>query len=134
MFDINDSTRRAESPGAEPGARLRLTLAASADGEEETVVECDAAAGMLIVDRTQSSLSFDSGPVEFQEFQRWDSPRAEVEMRLLVDGSVAEMFIDGLSMTTRAYPTKRDSTGVSLDAVGGVVKLLSAESWPLAAI
>lgn len=53
---------------AEPGAWLRLTLAASVDGEEQTVVECDAVAGMLIVDRTQSSLSSDSDR-DLREFQ-----------------------------------------------------------------
>lgn len=55
-------------------------------------------------------------------------------MRILVDGSVVEMFIDGLSVTTRVYPTNQDSTGVQLAAGGGVVQLRSVESWPLAAI
>jgi sucrose-6-phosphate hydrolase SacC (GH32 family) len=82
------------------------------------------------------------GPGEIQPFahtdrdrgtlQLWDSAREEVEMRIFVDGSVVEMFIDGLSVTTRVYPSQRDSAGVRLAALGGVVHLRSVELWPLA--
>ncbi len=116
---------------AERSARLRLVLCASTDGLEQTIVECDPAAGALVVDRGRSSLSphtdRDRGTL-----QLWDSAREEVEMRIFVDGSVVEMFIDGLSVTTRVYPSQRDSAGVRLAALGGVVRLRSVELWPLA--
>ncbi len=118
---------------AAPGARLRLTLCASADGLEQTLVECDASAGTLVVDRTRSSLSTGTDR-DVQTLQLWDSARGEVEMRIFVDGSVVEMFIDGLSVSTRVYPLRRDSTGVQLAALDGDVRLRTVELWPLAAM
>ncbi len=118
---------------AEPGARLRLVLCASADGLEQTIVECDPGAGKLVVDRGGSSLSPDTDR-DRDTLQLWDSARQEVELRIFVDGSVVEMFIDGLSVTTRVYPSRRDSTGVRLAALDGTVRLRSVELWPLAAM
>jgi beta-fructofuranosidase len=114
-----------------PGAGLRLVLGASPDGREQTLVECDAVAGTLVVDRRQSSLAVDADH-DLAAFQLWESARTEVDLRVFVDGSVVEMFIDGLSVTTRIYPTANDSTGVRLTALGGDVLLRSSEFWPLA--
>ncbi|MFV2063381.1 MAG: glycoside hydrolase family 32 protein [Chloroflexota bacterium] len=116
-----------------PGARLLVTLCASADGHEETYVECDANAGKLVVDRTRSSLSVETDR-DRHTLHLWDSARKEVELRIFVDGSVVEMFIDGLSITTRVYPTRRDSTAVRVAAIGGEVWLRRAEFWSLTAM
>ena len=118
---------------ADPGARLRLALCASADDTEVTFVECDPMAGTLVLDRRRSSLSADSD-LDLCEHRLWESARDEVEVRVFVDGSVMELFIDGLSVTTRIYPTRPDSTGVALSALGGEVRLGSVETWPLASM
>ena len=67
-------------------------------------------------------------------FQIWDAPHAEVDSRLFVDGSVVELFIDGINVTTRVYPTERNSTGLRIGALDGTVQVTSVELWSLAAM
>jgi sucrose-6-phosphate hydrolase SacC (GH32 family) len=50
----------------------------------------------------------------------------------LIDQSAVEIFaIDQVCLTTRLYPTRSDSSGVSPVAVGGRVRLKSFDIWTM---
>jgi beta-fructofuranosidase len=110
---------------------LELVVARSGDGEERTPIRYTAD-GELIVDRSRSSLS-DSANAEPQSID--DVPQSDdgiVRLHVLVDGSVVEAFVNNRScVSSRIYPTRPDSTGVSLKAVGGAVDLRSIDIWSL---
>lgn len=122
-----------------PGAVLRLGILASADGNEETVIELarahkdhgTAGQGTLRLDRARSSLdpAVDAedkqGPVRM--------PGGRVHLRVLVDRSAVEIFANGKPLTARVYPTLGGGR-VGLTAAGGTVRLLSFDAWTMAGI
>ncbi|HKZ90825.1 MAG TPA: glycoside hydrolase family 32 protein, partial [Candidatus Limnocylindrales bacterium] len=105
---------------ADAGARLRLTLCASSNGAELTTIEIDPAEGRVQVDRRRSSLTADVDR-DVLVAELWDAPDTGVDLRIFVDGTVIEAFIDGISLTTRVYPTRVDSTRIALVALAGDV-------------
>jgi beta-fructofuranosidase len=114
------------APG--PAAAIRLTVCASPGGEEETAVVWDA--GRLAVDRSRSSLdprSLDGvhgGPLDIGD--------GDLELRVLVDRSIVEVFANGtFALTERIHPTREDSTGVALEAVGGEAVVRTLDAWEL---
>ena len=55
-----------------------------------------------------------------------------LELRVLIDRSVIEVFANGRqSLTQRVYPTRSDSTGGRLFAVGGVARASVLEAWDM---
>jgi beta-fructofuranosidase len=115
---------------ADAGARLHLTLCASSDGAEATTFEIDPAAGRVQVDRRRASLTAETDR-DVLVAELWDAPRTEVELRIFVDSTVIEAFVDGISLTTRVYPARADSTRIALLALDGEVTLRFVEWWPL---
>lgn len=107
-------------PGA--GGRVWLRVLASADGAEATDVGVDHA-GQVYLSRDRSS----RGPGTLGGTFRMPVGLDEgggVDLRVLVDGSVVEVFAgDGHTLTARVYPESPDSTGLVAgadDAAAGV--------------
>ena len=115
---------------ARPGARLCIELCASPDSAELTVLECDVHGSTVLIDRVRSSLAMGT-EADVRTFDLRCGQRDTLELRLFFDGTVIEAFIDGISLTTRVYPSRPDSTGVALLASGGTVIVESLEWWPL---
>ena len=89
--------------------------------------------GSLTIDSTRSSTHPRalSRPPEVAPVLLED-PSAPVKLRVFVDRSIVEVFVnDRLASAVRVYPKEKDSTGVSLRAIGGDAKLISLDSWQM---
>lgn len=99
-----------------PGAAVRITVCATADGTEKTVYELSRQDDRVVLslDRSQSSRDAD---VDVEHLSG-DFPAAhddQVHLRILVDHSALEAFADGHPLAARIYPTSADATHVSLE-------------------
>ena len=114
------------SATCEPGGRISVRLR-DGDAGRPVVVSLDPHAGTATIDRTR--LGTGEGGVSTGSFR----PGATVEVRILLDRSSIEVFVDGgrLAMSARIYPTAGDEL-VGLDASGSQVSL-EATLWPMAA-
>lgn len=116
-----------------PGVGLSLGILATSDGAERTVIEIDAGADAgvrLALDRSASSLdrSVDTRPLSGRVPGRADH---QVIVRVVIDHSVVEVFVNGTPLTARVYPTRTDALGVQLIAREGDVALESLHAWQL---
>ncbi|WP_406829466.1 glycoside hydrolase family 32 protein [Pedococcus sp. KACC 23699] len=116
-----------------PGSAIEVALATTPDAEEVTVLRISRTGvteGRVELDRSRSSLdpTVDatprSGPVPI-------SSDGEVELRVLVDHSALEVFVNGRALTARIYPTREDATGASVSAVTGSAELCRATTWAM---
>jgi beta-fructofuranosidase len=110
-----------------------IALRRSPDGEEETRVVYGAAEGTLGIDRGRSSLSPD---VELGVHEGQFALRSEETLRLHVflDRSVIEVFAGGrASITSRVYPSRKDSLGIAAFA-DGAARVKSIDIWEMASI
>jgi beta-fructofuranosidase len=114
------------APGS--AARIRLLVRAAPGGEEQTAIVWEP--GRLAVDRSRSSLDpraaggVHGGPL--------DLAGRDLELRVLVDRSIVEVFANGaLALTERIYPAHAESTGVAVEAVGGQARLRTLDAWEL---
>lgn len=58
-----------------------------------------------------------------------------MKLRVFIDRSIIEVFANGRQcLTLRAYPTLKDSTGVSVFARGGGARLVSLNAWQMRSI
>lgn len=101
----------------------------SPGGEEATRIVYDAGSGRLIVDRERSSKSADvhrdpyGGPLTL-------APGEPLRLHVFLDRSVVEIYANGRAcLTSRIYPTRPDSLGVSLFARGGSARARSVDVW-----
>ncbi len=63
------------------------------------------------------------------------APGETVKLRVFVDKSVVEVFVNGKQcVAMRVYPGKDDSLGVSIGAKGGDAQLLSLDAWQMRSI
>ena len=89
----------------------------------------------LMIDTTRASLgsniasrSPEIGPLYLED----DEP---LRLRVFIDRSIVEVFANGHQcLTLRAYPTRRDSTGVSVFARGGDAHLVSLDAYQMKCI
>lgn len=57
-----------------------------------------------------------------------------IELRVLVDRSIVEIFVNGrITMVQMMYPSEQ-STGISLTALGGPIEISSVDIWKMASI
>ncbi|MFC4542300.1 GH32 C-terminal domain-containing protein [Halosolutus amylolyticus] len=101
----------------------------SPDNEEETLIRYTRDS-TVVVDRAGSSLDprASTDPVSMPVTPIDDS----LSLRLFVDGSVLELFAnDRHCLTTRIYPTREDSDGVSMYAAGGTATIEELDVWEL---
>ncbi len=111
-----------------------LGVRCSPDGEEQTTIEVDLEQQTLTVDRTESSL--DPEALLTRESGALRSPAAgdELELCVYLDRSVIEVFANGSAATSRIYPMRADSLGVSLFATGAGVRLTEFDAWEMRSI
>jgi beta-fructofuranosidase len=111
------------------GAGARgITVLGSADGAERTVIEYHPDKGELVVDGSRSG----EGPRGREAAPLKLPPGEPLQLRVLVDRSIIEVFAnDRQAAVFRAYPSKADSTGVSIFAREADVKVLAAHAWDM---
>ena len=121
------------------------------DGAEQTVVAYDAASRVLRVDTGRSTadetirywhyrnagalerLAPDARAVAAQEAPFALAPGESLQLRIFLDRSLLEVFANGRQcVTQRIHPTRADSLGVSLFALGGDANVRSVEAWDMA--
>ncbi|MFB6207219.1 MAG: GH32 C-terminal domain-containing protein [Haloglomus sp.] len=108
---------------------FELSVLESPAREERTVVRYTRE-GELLVDRGAASAA-NEGAADTQRMAvpPHDEP---LELRAFVDGSVVELYANERHcLTTRVYPSRTDSTGVSVAAEGGRATLPSFAVWEL---
>ncbi len=107
-----------------------ISVRRSPGAEEETVVYYKRSAKEFWVNRTKSSLHPD--------VEKWyqgglvDIGGENVKLRLYIDRSMIEAYLNGLKgLTTRAYPTRSDATGLRLwaNADSHTVTVKSLKVW-----
>jgi beta-fructofuranosidase len=89
----------------------------------------------LMIDVSQASLSPDVasrtpeiGPLYLKDGEM-------LHLRVFIDRSIIEVFANGRQcLTLRAYPTRKDSRGVSVFARGSEAKLVSLDAWQMKSI
>ncbi len=139
-----------EVRGGEASA-VRLHVLSSPDQRETTVIRYDWAAGRLSLDTTRSSLNREdehessvqvagvgtdgmlAAALTEPPFSLGDDE--PLQLRVYVDRSIVEVFAnERAAMTSRVYPTRRDSTLVTVAAEGGPCHLVAADVWKMGSI
>jgi len=88
----------------------------------------------LIADTTRSSLSPDAEGRNPEVMNIPDVEESHLDLRILVDRCMVEIFANGrITMMQMMYPSK-DSTQVSLEALGGNITINSLDIWNMASI
>ncbi|GGD86795.1 glycoside hydrolase family 32 protein [Paenibacillus nasutitermitis] len=111
---------------------IGISVLRSPDGQEETVFSIDPVDGVFTISRTRSSLS--SEPHKTDVTGRIDlEGSSRVSLRLFVDHSVVEVFVNGRQcITARVYPVLESSEGVYIGVPRGAEALIhSMDIWPM---
>lgn len=91
----------------------------SSDGQEEYKVYYDMSSQEWVVDASKSSLSTEVRR-DVRKGNYTIAPGSSVQVKIFIDGSVLEVFIDDKAhFTGRFFPTLPSATGVDLFAKGG---------------
>ena len=114
---------------------MGLKLRRSPGGEEETLVLYKPAESRIELDVTRSSLDASAIGRETQGTSLELASGEPLELRIFLDRSVVEVFVNSrLCLTKRIYPSRPDSLGVGLLAHGGIAMLRSMDVWKMNAI
>lgn len=118
----------------ESRGQLGFKLRRSPDGQEETLLYYDSDARRMCVNKERASLNphvergVQGGPFALD-------PGEPLQLRIFIDHSVIEVFINGrATLTTRVYPTRPDSLGIDLFCRGGQARLRSLDVWEMQSI
>ncbi|MDB5081107.1 MAG: hypothetical protein JWP00_3031 [Chloroflexi bacterium] len=119
------------APGA--ASQAGLWVRCSPDGTERTLIAYDREAGGLIIDREKSSLDREAvHDRRITPFQPAD--QEDLTLHIFLDRSVIEVFLNNeLAMASRIYPTRPDSLGLCLAAVGSQARINSMDVWTIQA-
>lgn len=113
------------------GGRVDVTMLATPDGSERTVLTVLRRGDLAEVslDRSASSLdpTLDVAPLGGGVPV---DPSGRLAMRLLLDRSVVEAFVAGMPLSARVYPTREDATRLSVAAFGGA-RVEDLRAWAL---
>ena len=116
----------------EPGTATKtgIILAKSADNSEYTRIYWDLIAGILVIDRTKSSIN-SAAPSGFLTTPIAQNGQA-LDLHIFLDGSVLEVFInEERALSTRIFPEKPGSTGLDLFANGGTASFPALDIWEM---
>ena len=106
-----------------------LKVLTTPDGEGETLLYYDAQTKELVFDTTRSG-SVGRKVVERAPFAL--KPGEKLNLRVFVDKAVVEVFAnDRQAISRRVYPSRRDSLGVSLFAIGGSAQFRETKAWEI---
>jgi beta-fructofuranosidase len=120
----------------EPGAAASVGLAVlrSPGGEEETRIVYDRVAGELCIERRLASLDPETAHDRHAVNLPLDRD-GTLRLDVFVDGSIVEVFAnDRVSLTSRVYPKRPDSTGVRFFAQGDDAVLRDVDIWAMDSI
>ncbi|MFA6240777.1 MAG: GH32 C-terminal domain-containing protein [Candidatus Hydrogenedentales bacterium] len=134
----------------QPGDAKQIAIAVrrSPNGEEETPIIYDAAAGTLRVELGKSSqggylkhVSYivavgggDNPEVTAQVAPFKLNDGEPLRLRILLDRSILEIFAnERQALTQRIDPTRPDSVGIALSATGGNATVKTLDAWAMAA-
>ena len=114
--------------------KIDLGIAASPEETEVTLVGCDPQIGKIWLDTTRSSLSSDV-MTGIQEISFPKTDGDSVHLRVLLDGSVVEVWVDdAFSLSGRIYPTLTESCAVFLEAKKEKTLVPNLSVWKLGSI
>lgn len=113
------------------GGRVDVELLATPDGAERTVLSITRRGDVVevLLDRSASSLDPTLDVVALRGGVRVDASGV-LDLRVLVDRSAVEVFVAGVPLSARVYPTRPDATGLRLSASAGG-EVVAARAWRL---
>lgn len=121
-----------------------LRVLQSPNGEEQTTISLSMHSYAwpwvsnkreLMIDVSQASLSPEVASRTPEVGPLYLKDGEPLHLRVFVDRSVIEVFANGRQcLTLRAYPTRPDSTGVSVFARGNEARLVSLTAWQMRSI
>ena len=112
-----------------------LTLLRSPNGEEETRLIYDRAAQTLIIDRARSCAKPDGIDVTSESASLSLAEGEALNLHIFLDRSIIEVFANGhTALTSRVYPTRRDSVGLDIFARDNALTVKQIDVWQLASI
>jgi len=92
-------------------------------------------AGVISIDTSLSSTLPDARSRAPETAQVPVGPKEPLELRVFVDRSVVEVFVNGRQcVAVRVYPGRKDSVGVSLQSRGADATLNSLDAWRMKSI
>lgn len=111
-------------------SEVGLVVRRSPNGEEQTVIRYRPDPGMVVLDRSESSLETEDHREALEEMSVDVASDDDITLRIFVDHSVVETFVnDRTAITGRVYPTRRDSLGIAAYADGDA--RLDLDAWTL---
>ncbi len=116
---------------AEIGVDVRVSPEGVPGGEEFTRIVYDATRGLFSVDTTHASLAADAFH-EVVTAPYIPTPGVPAQLRIFVDHSVVEVFVDSRAcFAVRIYPNRLDSLGLRPFARGGHPRFTRLDVWEL---
>ncbi len=110
--------------------QVALAVCRAPDGSEQTLILFDRARGRLEIDRSIASLASTSHRESFG--MDWSpASNGQIQVRVFVDRSVIEVFIEGECLTSRVYPQQANSLGLAIGAWGNDARLICADIWDM---
>ncbi len=117
------------SPGN--ASKAGIILAKSADNSERTRIYWDIVAGIVVIDRNNSSVN-NNLPKSFLTAVLSQPAGVPLKLRVFLDGSVLEVFMnDEKALSTRIYPEKPESNQIDLFTQGGMATFESVDIWEM---
>jgi sucrose-6-phosphate hydrolase SacC (GH32 family) len=115
------------------GKSFGVVVRRSENGEEETLIGYDAEKKAIFVDASRSSL--DDSVAKHICYANLELKNNALILHIYLDRSVIEVFVNNkIALSTRVYPTRRDSVGVGLFSKGGKTELEKFEAYELGSI
>ena len=143
VAEANRAIRNAEFGGSALELQAEIAVRDARDmgfrllrGEgEETLVGFTTAPAEVYIDRTESGDSSFHESFAGRHSARLEPVRGIVELRILVDRSVVEVFAGGgrATITDRVFP-RPESTGLSLYSAGGEAHITRLRAWKLQSV
>ena len=119
----------------EPGSASEVGFRLLKGEGEETLAGYTAAPSEVYVDRTRSGRGEFHASFPGRHSARLNPVAGRVDIRVLIDRSVVEMFAGGgrVAITDRVFP-RPESTGVSLFEKGGTASVVRLDAWKLRSV
>lgn len=118
---------------AEGVPRVELVVRRSPDLEEHTRIGLDLDEGRVWLDRDHASLDEAAVGGVYDGAVRLSA--GPVELRVVLDRSIVEVFVAGqAALTARIYPTRADSTGVEVVVPTGSEAGVQLQAWGLGSV
>jgi sucrose-6-phosphate hydrolase SacC (GH32 family) len=125
--------------------RFGVNVLTSIDGREKTPIVFDREKNILRIDMLHSSLekltynefiacpkNKINSPVEVQDAPFTLNPNEKINMRIFLDKSLLEVFVNGRQCITQVvYPTLKDALNVDVFAEDSAIKVDELKAWKL---